>query len=200
LSAGADALCLGPELGRDEVDAVAQAIRDHVRRGFLTEEQLHEAGERVRAAAVTRSDGRREERVVGLEAARRAVRAEGAVRLSRPPFVVELRPDPNIAAGPHAHGLADLLAAADSVRLDGPREVAVPAGRQVVLVVRDAHRHEWERDFAARIVGSAPDAIVVETGLPVWRPPAAGYVATNGGGRVNFQAAAELLLGQQAST
>jgi hypothetical protein len=36
--------------------------------------------------------------------------------------------------------------------------------------------------------------VVVETGAPVWRPPAArAYVATYGAGRANLTAAADLL-------
>jgi beta-N-acetylhexosaminidase len=125
---------------------------------------------------------------VGLAAARRALRAEGAVELSRPPVVVELTPEPSIAAGPAAHGLGDVLGA-ETARADG-----VPADRQLVLVLRDAHRHEWERETAELLLAAAPDAVVVETGLPLWRPDrAAGYLATHGQGRANLEAAAEAL-------
>ena len=59
---------------------------------------------------------------------------------------------------------------------------------RVVIVVRDAHRHAWQRDLVPA------GTIVVETGLPVWRPPAArGWIATYGAGRANLEAAAELL-------
>ena len=56
-------------------------------------------------------------------------------------------------------------------------------------VLRDAHRHPWQRDLVV------PGSIVVEIGLPEWRPGAArGYVATHGAGRVNLEAAADLLV------
>jgi beta-N-acetylhexosaminidase len=56
-----------------------------------------------------------------------------------------------------------------------------------VFVVRDAHRHAWQRELVP------PGAVVVETGLPEWRPPAArAYVATYGAGRANLEAAAGL--------
>jgi hypothetical protein len=131
---------------------------------------------------------------IGLEAARRALRAEGAVQLSRPPLVVELAPEPSIAAGPARHGLGDVLGA-ETARTTGPSPLALDhRGRQVVLVLRDAHRHEWERSVAEQMLAAAPDAVVVETGIPLWRPEgAAGYIATNGAGRVNFEAAAEAL-------
>ena len=132
---------------------------------------------------------------MGLEAARRALHAEGAVQLSRPPFVVELVPEPSIAAGPARHGLGDVLRA-ETIRLTGPPAdgaVQIPDDRQLVLVLRDAHRHAWERELAERL-GEDRDAVVVETGIPVWRPSrSAGFVATHGSGRVNFEAAAERL-------
>ena len=119
---------------------------------------------------------------VGLDAARRAIVVVGDPRLDGPARVVELVPEPNIAAGLHEHSLAAALGpGADDGRL--------------VIVVRDAHRHEWERTETERLLAESPDAIVVETGLPVWRPAAArAYVATNGAGHVNLDAAAELLL------
>ena len=64
-------------------------------------------------------------------------------------------------------------------------------GRQPVAVVRDAHRHPWMRN----VVDALADPIVVEIGLPVWRPTGArGYVATHGGSRASFEAVCELLL------
>jgi beta-N-acetylhexosaminidase len=37
------------------------------------------------------------------------------------------------------------------------------------------------------------EAVVVELGLPVWRPEDAAWIATQGSGRVNLEAAAEAL-------
>ncbi|HEX3686521.1 MAG TPA: hypothetical protein VHU60_02975, partial [Gaiellaceae bacterium] len=65
---------------------------------------------------------------------------------------------------------------------------ALDSGRPVVLVLRDAHRHRWQRELVV------PGAVVVETGVPEWRPAGArAFVATNGPGRANLQAAAEVL-------
>ena len=67
-------------------------------------------------------------------------------------------------------------------------------GKQLVVIARDAHRHAWERDAIDALTARAPDAIVVEVGLPHWRPQAAStFVATYGAGRVNVEAAAEAL-------
>ena len=65
-----------------------------------------------------------------------------------------------------------------------------------MIVLRDAHRHEWARRKAEELLEAAPDAIVLETGIPLWRPrKAVGYIATHGSGRVNLEAAAEVLRG-----
>jgi hypothetical protein len=45
-----------------------------------------------------------------------------------------------------------------------------------------------------RQAADVPGVIVVETGLPMWRPVLArGYVATYGGGRASLAAAGEAL-------
>ena len=105
---------------------------------------------------------------------------------------MELRPEPTIAVDARNGGLGDLLAArlpdmcpSDDREGDG----------QLVVVLQDAHRHDWQR--SGSIVAAASDAIVVEVGLPVWRPGgAAGYVATHGAAKVNVEAAVDRLLGR----
>ncbi len=42
----------------------------------------------------------------------------------------------------------------------------VRGGRSLVVIARDAHRHEWERAAIDALTARAPDAIVVEIGLP----------------------------------
>jgi beta-N-acetylhexosaminidase len=60
--------------------------------------------------------------------------------------------------------------------------------------VRDAHRHPWAVELVERLVAERSDAVVVEMGLPVWRPGHAGaYLATHGAARANAAAALELL-------
>ena len=69
--------------------------------------------------------------------------------------------------------------------------------RPVVIVVRDAHRHRWMQEFADRL----PSSVVVEIGLPVWRPAGArGYAATYGGSRVSYEVLADVLLERLAVT
>jgi beta-N-acetylhexosaminidase len=197
LLAGADALCLGHDLRPESVHAaVVAAVRD----GRLDEARVGEAVSRV--AELGRSGGAPEAGAVpsgiGLDAARRALESQGDVGLTRPPLVVELRSKASIAAGAASHGLADSL---DSVAvvglhdapLDARNLVAEHFGRQVVIVVRDAHRHRWQQTAAKALLEAAPDGIVVEVGVPVWRPERTNYVATQGFGRVNLEAAAEQL-------
>jgi len=93
--------------------------------------------------------------------------------------IVELRPRANIAAGEHEHGV--------------PTATIVREGEPVpeadAYIVRDAHRHEWMREAADR-----EGVVVVEVGLPVWRPSRArGFVATYGAGRASLAAAADVL-------
>ena len=43
-------------------------------------------------------------------------------------------------------------------------------GRHVVVVTRDAHRHERTRDAIEELVARFPDLVLVELGLPVLAP------------------------------
>jgi beta-N-acetylhexosaminidase len=114
----------------------------------------------------------------------------------RPAVVVELRPEPTIAVDARNGGLGDALAARlPKTRVTHDPAVA-PDDGQLVVVLQDAHRHEWQREAATKLLAAAPNAIVVEVGLPVWRPGgAAGYVATHGAARVNIEAAVDRLVG-----
>jgi beta-N-acetylhexosaminidase len=174
LEAGVDALCIGHDLGEDDVLRVRAALVARV-----PEERLREAAERVSRVAVwARPLAAAPDRAAAADAARRALRSEGDTRFSSPPRIVELRPVANIAAGEAEHSLA-----ARVVREGEP----VPAAD--VYVVRDAHRHPWMQ-VAADVEG----AVVVETGLPLWRPSRArGYVVTHGGSRASYEAATDLL-------
>jgi beta-N-acetylhexosaminidase len=209
LAAGADALCLGTSCGESEVDSIRGAIVGAVRRGELAEARLAEAASRLRNVATAfpvRGGQPQSSAGVGAAAARRALRIEGDPRLAEPATVVELRPEPLVAAGEQAFGLGDALRTrgkvATVVRAERSGNALEPlqrgfAGgeeRPLVLILRDAHRHEWQRAAAEELLARRPDAVVVETGLAVWRPPHSGaYVVTQGAGRVNLEAAAEAL-------
>lgn len=201
LAAGADALCLGADVDEGLVTSVHGAIVGAVRAGRLPEEQLDEAAGRVAELARRASEaaGGGGGRSLGREAAERALLVDGETALGRPPLVLELTPEPSIAAGAAQHGLADVLDGAKAIVLSAPRRrpelLAGLEGRQPVVVVRDAHRHEWEREVVEALLAADPDTVVVETGLPLWRPEGAAYIATHGGGRVNLEVAASALSG-----
>ncbi|MEH0936554.1 glycoside hydrolase family 3 protein [Micromonospora psammae] len=217
LAAGADAICVGGERADEEA---ARQLRDAivaaVVAGELPEERLAEAAKRVgqlaawtvaaRAArpagAAVAPDGS----PVGLVAARRALRvsgdAAGVLPLTGAPHVVEFAPPRNIAIGAEtpwgiAAPLTELLPGTTTVRLaeaDLPAGPTAAAGRPVVLVVRDLHRHDWMRAAVARALAERPDAVVVELGVPELVTGRV-HVATHGATRAGARAAAELLAG-----
>jgi beta-N-acetylhexosaminidase len=203
ISAGADALCLGHDLFDASVVRVRDALVDAVRSERIPEARLVEAAARVGQAAAWAS--RAQPRAgavpdVGRTVARRALRCVGATALTRPPLVVELEPALSVAAGLTPQTTADWFCAAvpgteaHLVR-EGAAAPDVPlVGRQLVIIARDAHRHAWQRAAIEALLARAPDAVVVEVGLPAWTPPgAATYLATYGAARVNIEAAAERL-------
>jgi beta-N-acetylhexosaminidase len=139
---------------------------------------------------------------IGLAAARRALRVSGSPGTVTDPLVIEVAPPGNIAAGSVPWGLAPWLPAGSVVRVPAGGEWADQrvsqalgraAGRSVIAVVRDAHRDPGAQAVITRLLAARPDAIVVEMGLPVWRPPARAYLATYGASRTSGQAAAEML-------
>jgi beta-N-acetylhexosaminidase len=203
IAAGADALCLGHDLFDESVASIGAALVDAVRSGRLPEERLVEAATRVHdlaawADAAPKTLGA--DREAAETAARRALRSEGEVRLTHPPFVVELEPEPSMAAGRLSRTPSDWFAAVvpgtDVLRM-GETSLTPELdlhGRQLVLIAHDAHRYAWQRAAIEALTARAPDAVVIEVGLPYWRPPKpATYIATYGAARINVEAAAEAL-------
>ena len=221
VAAGADLLCLGADQDEEAYLAVRAALTTAVAEGRLPARRLEGAAARVsrlrsrlanpRPAAtgappangshcVRAATGDTE---AGLAAARRALRVSGLARPPADPVVVELSPLRNIAAGTVPWGLGPWLGG-NVLRLDTTQRgpglgaavaglLARAAGRPLVIVVRDAHRHPVARTLTTALVTAHPDATVVEMGLPLWRPPAGAHIATFGAARPNAQAAAEVL-------
>ncbi len=139
---------------------------------------------------------------IGLAAARRALRVTGSLGILTDPLVFEVAPLGNIAVGIVPWGLAPWLPAGSVIQVPAggaraerevARALARAAGRSVIAVVRDAHRDPGAQEVITRLLAARPDAIVVEMGLPVWRPPARAYLTTYGASRTSGQAAAERL-------
>lgn len=220
LAAGADLLCLGSKEYEDSVRAIRERVAEAVREGRLPAGRLEEAAARVADLKAWLAVPRTAEvdRATGLAAARRAVRVTGSPYVGADPVVLELQAPSNIAVGPVPWGLSPW--APDAVPVDAETAgadalLSRAAGRPLVIVVRDAHRYSAHRDLVSVLLSARPDAVLVEMGLPVWRPEAgsgkaagtaaggaaevAAYVATYGATRANARAAAEVigLVGEQ---
>jgi beta-N-acetylhexosaminidase len=199
IAAGVDALLIGHDLGEDAVNAVRAALVRAVSAGELDEGRLREAAGRVARVGSREPVAGARDLEAANAVARLALELDGAVALEGSPFVVELRPRANIAAGEAEHSLgsviASRLAGAESIVLDesnaeAARVQGMRSGRPVVVVLRDAHRHRWMRD----LTDSLAPAIAVETGIALWRPAhAGGYVVTHGGSRASYEAVADVL-------
>jgi beta-N-acetylhexosaminidase len=205
VAAGTDLLCLGRDVTEDGYLAVREALVAGVGDGSIPGERLEEAAARVAELRARLSASARTEAVpasgggdaLGLRAARRALRLTGARPSLTQPVVVEIEPLFNIAEGHFHWGLADWIPA------DGLRQVAPDAdpsvvlkraaGRDLVLVYRDAHRSPATRALVSAVLAERPDAVAVEMGLPFWQPAAATFIATYGASRASSQAATEVL-------
>ncbi|MDX6392935.1 MAG: beta-N-acetylhexosaminidase [Streptosporangiaceae bacterium] len=215
-AAGTDLLCLGRDQSEDSYLAVRQALCAAVGTGRLPAARLEEAAARVAdlrawlasagtgAASGAPAAAPSERTQVGLWAARRAVQVSGPVRPVADPVVIEVSGRENIAVGGVPWGLGPWLPAAAIQRVPASlAESGVPAlvdaavaraaGRPVIVVVRDAHRYPVTRAVVTCLLKARPDAVVVEMGLPLWRPPGGVHIATYGAAHTNAQAAAELL-------
>jgi beta-N-acetylhexosaminidase len=222
VAAGTDLLCLGRDGSENDYLAVREALVAAVRDGALDGARLEEAADRVArlrgSLARARSSGPVPGGVapgVGLVAARRAVQTHGPRRTLNRPVIIEIEPRENIAAGRFGWGLGPWAppgsvhrvstANGASARLgdvglaeaglaEAAGILAAAAGRSLVAVVRDAHRDESARSLIGVLLAARPDLILVEMGLPFWRPPeGTSYLATYGASRASAQAAAELL-------
>jgi len=191
LAAGCDLLCLGHDLA-DEATmlTLAGVIADRV-----PADRLAEAAARVDEFAAWRSrqpePRETPDREVGLRAARTAIRLDGDVRIGDDVTSVKLSPEVSIAAGVVPWGVEDALGER-GVRVHAGSEPQ--AGRDLVITVRDLHRHAWQAEEVARLLARRPDAVVIEMGAPYCRPDGArNYIATHGAARVCAVAAAEVM-------
>src|SRR6266852_2550811 len=205
LAAGCDLLCIGGGFaGEDIAITLRDAIVAAVREGRVSEARLAEAAARVERLAQWRSKQtatQSRDPAVGLVAARRAIRAEGSVKIDHNPVVVQLSSMPSQAAGVVPWGVAvpltQLGARVTAIELDRPPAsldgiLKEAAGRSLVLVVRDLHRHPWMATLTEAVLVQRADAVTVEMGLPACRPAgASAYIATHGAARVCGVAAAE---------
>jgi beta-N-acetylhexosaminidase len=221
--AGTDLLCLGRDQDQRMYLDVRDALVEAVRSGRMPGERLEDAAARVAelrawtASAARQASGRpgnsgragsggqaAASDGIGLAAARRAVRVDGTPGPLHRPFVVEVVPPDNMAGGAVPWGLGPWVPA-DSLRristgAPAPEQassiaavLAAAATRSLLIVTRDAHRYPAAARVVSALLTARPDAVVVEMGLPVWRPPARLYLATHGAAQTSSRAAAEIL-------
>jgi beta-N-acetylhexosaminidase len=211
VAAGTDLLCLGRDGREDDYLAVRDALVDAVRDGTLAGERLEEAAGRVarlrgglaRARPMASDPDSEVTAEVGLAAARRAVRMSGPPTALSRPLIIEVEPRENIAAGRFTWGLSPWVPAGNvrrvHVRAAGGTGFAAgileaSAGRSLVLVVRDAHRDPATTALVTELLTARPELVLVEMGLPLWRPPdGTAHLVTYGASRASAQAAAERL-------
>ena len=209
IAAGCDAICIGGGLNTEAVlDQLRDGIVAAVREARLGESRLSEAADRVdRLAAWRRRSPASEaaaDRTIGLRAAVLGLGSERPPRIGDRPVVVQLRERPNIAVGAVPWGVSDHLAALgaaptsleyDQAPVPVDQVLGTAAGRSLVIVVRDLHRHPWQLDAVERLVAARPDAVLVEMGLPALQPAgASAWVRSHGASRASGRAVAEALL------
>lgn len=206
--AGADLLLLGSVDGEAYCADIRAGIAAAIRDGSLDVKVLEAAAARVeklRAWALPRA-GAPINQSSGLIAARRAVRSTGDVTLPGPATVVNVSAPANLAVGEAHWSVAEqlrvfgLASAELAVTEEGPAVaeiLAATAGRPVALVVRDAYRRPWQRDWVSAFLAARPDAVLVAIGMPDDAELTSGpSIRTFGAGRVNTQAAAESMAGR----
>jgi beta-N-acetylhexosaminidase len=209
LAAGADLLCVprGEAGLRRSADTLSAAMHG----GLLSRERVAGAAARVRALAgwARPVPAAGADPAAGPQAAVSALVTDGvAVPLAGPPYVLDaggrMSTQLDDSAASLLGLLRDRLPGTDGVRLTGPAgladldgRIAAAAGRPLIVVVKDAHWHDWQRELLGRALRRRPDALVVGTGTGYDRTLAgAAYLGTQGASRASLTAAADLLAGQ----
>lgn len=195
LIAGVDAIETGARdaahLVEPIVDAVARAVAD----GRLSQDRLEDAARRTAELAVP---GNRRLDVEPLDVARRCLEAHGALPELHRPLVVECRSPNGIATGELPWSLGSAVAArepgTETLIVDGPLDAdSIRAeGRTLVVVVRDPHRHPWQRPVLDAAVRH-PDSVIIDAGWFAEDLPPRPLVRTRGVAPGRFAAAADLL-------
>ncbi|MEU4687720.1 glycoside hydrolase family 3 N-terminal domain-containing protein [Actinoplanes sp. NPDC023714] len=202
LGAGADLLCIGAQVDRDLVEAVAAEIAAAVTDGRLPASRLEGAAARNAALAAWAAAPRPTagpDVALGVAAARSGVRVEGSPAELAGPLVVQLVSGFSIAEGrvpwglrPHLNGVEQIEVTAAGT---SPEEIAArAAGRPIVLTGRRIHSSPEARDLVEKLAAAHPVG-VVEMGWPsAWRPSGVkAFVVTHGASLANGRAAAEVL-------
>ena len=211
IEAGADLLCLGTSLRRDDEQMLREAhdaLLAAVRSGRLRRETLHARAERTRerlhslrirrrfVPAPALEDALDHLEHLGAEAAARAVRSRhDHARLAPGPVaVLDVRHRAQHASGARAQQLVAALGERGiEARVPEDAERPDPAAQLLVLTRLPRRDHEEGARLAA-LLAARPDAIVVHTGVPDAAPDHRLLVLAHGAGRTMMRAAVDVLL------
>ena len=212
LEAGADLLCLGTSLRRDDEQMLREAhdaVLAAVRSGRIPREDLHERAERTRqrlrslrtrrrfVPAPELEDALARLEQLGAEAAARAVRSRhDHARLEgrRPVAVVDLRARAQHASGARAQQLVAALRER-GIDAEAPEPPApIDPAAQLLAVTRLPRSDPEEGRRLAALLASRSDTIVIHTGVPDAAPDHRLLVRAHGAGRTMMRAAVDLLL------
>lgn len=173
LAAGCDLLCIGTDNSDVQLAEIESAILVAVGDGRLPASRLQDAADRVRGLSTGSAAGR--ETVATADVAT-ADTAEPVFDLALTTSVFDIRsglvvqPDRHLVAidtaANIAVGFVPQLPGVDARVREGGRLGRIPAGRQLVLVGRDNHRHAWVRDLIDEARRTHPSVIVVDMGWP----------------------------------
>ena len=216
IEAGADALCLGSWAFLEDVDMAATALVEAVESGRLPLERLQSANDRLaRLGTRPKADIALRDNSLGEGLAEQVAVSHGDVRLrSEHVLIIRLEPTHSPAAGSAGWGVELLLREAGKVvesiglsgqTYNGPGMARAGAGEfrseygadsQVVLMVRGAHRFDWQEKLITELQAQHPDMIVVDMGVPGTDYSGfAGWIQTFGSARVCSEVATRRLLG-----
>lgn len=215
LESGADLLCLGTSIRRDDEQMVREAhdaVVAAVESGRLRRETLREraAGTRAhcRSLRTRRSfvpppdlqDALRHAEELGADAASRAVRGRGARLDLSPVAVLDLRAGAHHASGARSQQLVQALRD-QGVQADVPDYPDQPGSPdpvadrpQVLALTRLPRSDPDEGRRLAALLARRPDTIVVHVGVPDAAPDHRRLVLAHGAGRTMMRAAVDLLL------
>ena len=188
LIAGADAIETGALDYPDLVGTIPVAVQEAVESGRLAPERLADAARRTAQLAVPENISRVPDAATPFAG---CLEVLGELPPLTAPLVLECRPPGGMASGALPWSLAEPLA----TRCPGTAAVAMTeqsawpvTDRDVVLVVRDPHRYEWQQALLRH-----PATVIVDVGWPSELPGGAPVLRTRGVAPGLLAAAAERL-------
>jgi beta-N-acetylhexosaminidase len=192
LTAGADAIETGARDYPELVEQIPLAVADALTTGRLSAERLDDAGRRTRM--LSRAGASADQRAVDV--APGCLEVIGALPRLHRPLVIESRPPGGMASGELPWSLAAEITGSEVVAADATFVApAIAAGRTVIVVVRDPHRHPWQRALV-ELARSRPGSVIVDVGWPAELGTEGPVIRTRGVAPGLMRATARVLEGR----